>query len=379
MNPGIRKAAGSHVSETSAPVVSFFLPDIRCAFPVEVNPHYEAVESEVADWTARVFSGYDQVDDFWIGHARRSRHSLWQSMVFPDLDHGDLVLWSKITSALTVFHDAVERDREANGSARPAHGRAAWHELLEGAERIARSAASGQDPVPAVRASGHPAQIKEILCPFAKLRRRMNLRVGNDFMDGLRALADGIITEFRVAAEPGAAAALDLDTYLAIRRRTYGLFYIAALPSQNRTGQLSPDELDDPRLAQLKRLAHTHTCLVNDAYSFRMEYIRNADRVTDLVQAIPMLAHRHGSGWQEAVDRLVEMIHRTERDYLRLREHWYAEGASPTVRETCRRLEWIMSGNLQYMKVTPRYHGTHFQGEFTGGLVICDPAEAGRI
>ncbi|MGW1752208.1 terpene synthase family protein [Streptomyces sp. NPDC002092] len=367
------------MSDTLAPVISFFLPDIRCAFPVEVNPHYEAVESEVADWTARVFSGYDQVDDFWIGHARRSRHSLWQSMVFPDVDRGDLLLWSKITSALTVFHDAVERDRETHGPGWSAHWRPAWHELLEGAEHISRTAASGHDPVLAVDASAHPAPIKEILRPFAELRRRMTPRVGNDFMNGLHALADGIITEFQVGAEPGAGAALDLDTYLEIRRRTYGLFYIAALPALNRTGQLTPDELDSPQLAQLKRLAHTHTCLVNDAYSFRMEYIRNADRVTDLVQAIPMLAHRHASGWQDAVDRLVDMIHRIEQDYLRLRTAWITDGASPAARETCRRLEWIMSGNLQYMKVTPRYHGTDFQGEFTGGLVICDPAEAGRI
>jgi hypothetical protein len=366
------------MSRVSAPIISYVLADVSCAFPVEVNPHYERVEREVAEWTERVFAHYDQVDDFWLGHARRSVHSLWQSMVFPDIGYADLTLWSKITSALTVFHDAVERGRDKHGPAWKDSWRPAWHTLLDGAELIAHAAAAGQDPVAAVLAADFPAEPKEILRPFAQLRGQMSARVGNDFIAALHALADGIITEFRIAAETGGGAALDLDAYLEVRMRTYGLFYIAALPALNRTA-LTDDELNDPRLAELKRLAHIHTCLVNDLYSFRMEYIRNADRVTALVQAIPRLVHGHGLSWQEAVDQLVEMIYDTERRYLELRNAWFADGVSPAVRETCRRLEWIMSGNLEYMKVTPRYHGTYFQGEFRGGLVVCDPAEAGRI
>lgn len=367
------------MTTATAPVISYVLPDISCSFPVRINEHYEDVEREVSAWTSQVFAHHPQVDEFWLAHAARSVHSLWQSMVFPDIDRAELVRWSKITSALTVFHDAVERGREEFGASWADDWRPAWHLLLDGGARIAVAAESGRDPVRAVLDSSFPSEIQEILRPFAELRSSMPARVGADFLGGLRALADGIITEFAVGATPAGGAGLDLAEYLEIRLPTYGLFYIAALPAMNRTGELTTAELDDPRLAQLKRLAHTHTCLVNDAYSFRMEYIRNADRVTALVQAIPLLVHGHGLSWQEAVDRLVEMVHRTEQQYLELRDAWFAEGASPAVRETCRRLEWIMSGNLQYMKVTPRYHGTHFQGEFRGGPVVCDPAEAGRI
>ena len=54
---------------------------------------------------------------------------------------------------------------------------------------------------------------------------------------------------------------------------------------------------------------------------------------------------------------------------------WFAQGASPAVREYCRALESLQAGNLRFLMINPRYHGDDFTGEFTGGRVVCHPAD----
>ncbi|MFD6892167.1 hypothetical protein [Streptomyces sp. NPDC059957] len=109
-------------------------------------------------------------------------------------------------------------------------------------------------------------------------------------------------------------------------------------------------------------------------YSFRKERDdRNGKKAH--VQAVSVLQHVHGLGLQEALNRLVETIEETERQYLAVRSRW---ALTPGADEYCDRLEDISAGNLRYHQTSPRFHGDGFEGVFTGGELQVPGGLSGR-
>lgn len=206
------------------------------------------------------------------------------------------------------------------------------------------------------------------MCGAATLEGR------EDLLQCIGEAMDGIIIEGEINAS-AKAEELDLTAYLNLRQKTYGQqIYAAGAVDDTRRRFDNAKELHDPRLKELRRFTILHMALANDLYSFRKEYVENYDRIESMVNLVAIL-HRDMT-WQQAIDRCVELIYDAERRYISIRDAWLAEGdPSGVVRDVSRRLEFLIAGNLHFMKVTPRYHGSYFTGEFHGGMVICDPAD----
>lgn len=77
---------------------------------------------------------------------------------------------------------------------------------------------------------------------------------------------------------------------------------------------------------------------------------------------------------QEAINKVVEVIHKHEKDFIMLKDKYLKrEERRDEVKNFLTNLEYAMSGNLYHHQISPRFHGTNFKGRITSGLVIWHP------
>jgi len=128
----------------------------------------------------------------------------------------------------------------------------------------------------------------------------------------------------------------------------------------------------DSLLKQYYHAACSTGVLVNQIFSLRKEYYCEGGVPT----VIPALARERGISFAEATTAVGEWTLREEqRCYdLRARVLTSPMGEDPSVRAFITAVEFFLAGNLQWSRLTPRYHGTGFEyAGTTHGTMVFHP------
>ncbi|MFE0062887.1 terpene synthase family protein [Streptomyces sp. NPDC059003] len=157
-------------------------------------------------------------------------------------------------------------------------------------------------------------------------------------------------TEIRIRGQ-----ILDFPTYLAFRRTAVAASSLPRFVEYGLNIDIGSELAAHPELKQLEELQCTYLVLLNDLYSFRKEYVRSKDPVN----AIAVLTST-GHTLQQAVNYLCQLMQETEREFVTLRKSYLhtRPGLRSEVPAFLTGLGLLMSGTLQYHRMSPRYHGT---------------------
>ncbi|MCC9706036.1 terpene synthase family protein [Streptomyces sp. MNU76] len=350
--------------------ISYFLPAITCSFPWEKNKNYdEEFQENTDDWVLSLFSDNSRVIAY-RKYTHMCRLYLWVAHVLPRLPRKEYELWSKYTGAATVLDDAHERDWEASVSRDGGSALTPWEQLTENAESM-RSRSTPPHPKSCISSPlvhGITQLVDQISDTMPDAERDAFLTVIRDYFHS------NIYRNEHRASMP-VVMELSLDQYLSFRDDDTGMWpYIIGVP-HIMGAHPTEEEWNDPRRARLAWLANRHVLLVNDLYSFHKEYLQHSQNIPSLLHSVTVMVLGDGLEWQEAIDRLVNLVYAAEREYTEIRDQWIAEGASTAVREVFTGFELEMAGSLRYHLTSPRYHGRDFSGEFTSQTITCDPAD----
>ncbi|GAB1320619.1 Terpene synthase [Madurella fahalii] len=130
-------------------------------------------------------------------------------------------------------------------------------------------------------------------------------------------------------------------------------------------GELS----SDPDILLARVAAINHITLVNDLYSFPKEL-----DAKEAMNAILVLMRRGGMGLQQAINKIVDLIHEAERNFIAQRDMILSGplGKRPDIREYLDGVEYLMTGNLRWSQMSPRYFGDQHDGSFvlSGDITI---------
>jgi hypothetical protein len=127
----------------------------------------------------------------------------------------------------------------------------------------------------------------------------------------------------------------------------------------------------DGPLGDLIATALDYLILANDLFSFRAECSKN-----DFANAVSAFIFQDGLDLKGAIDKLCDVIDTREREFLVKRDHILAGaiGQRPDVQAYLAALGYMMSGNLHWSYLTPRYHGQgHIWNGSTSGTVTLQP------
>lgn len=130
------------------------------------------------------------------------------------------------------------------------------------------------------------------------------------------------------------------------------------LPGEGALGELIGKALD-------------YLILTNDLFSFRAECAKG-----DYVNAVAAFIVQDGLSLQGAIDRVCEVADTCEREFLAQRAAILAGplGRRPDAQAYVDVLGCMMSGNLHWSYLTPRYHGAgHVWSGATSGRVTLHP------
>jgi hypothetical protein len=130
------------------------------------------------------------------------------------------------------------------------------------------------------------------------------------------------------------------------------------LPGAGALGELIGSTLD-------------YLILTNDLFSFRAECAKD-----DYVNAVAAVIVQDALSLQGAIDKVCEVADEYEEDFLARREAILRSplGRRSDVRAYVEVLGSMMSGNLRWSYLTPRYHGTgHVWNGATSGTVTLHP------
>ncbi|MEU9256367.1 terpene synthase family protein [Streptomyces sp. NPDC048270] len=320
---------------------------MQTGFRWRINPHHSLETDAAANaWAYGLFSDDPRVPVPVLA----DNYTTWAALCFPDVDRGLLTCWCRFNALYTVAENKQEALYETSGagSAREMWARTATLLLRQ----------SHADDVFAVGDWGD-GLTRHFMAAAMTIAERLPESLARYFLRRTASMAQAQYQENQAIGSPR----MGWGEYLEYRQVNFGVpLFTATIPALLERN-LSADEWESAEREQLDRLTAHHCCLVNDLYSFRKEWNdRNGKKAH--VQAVSVLQHAYGLGLQEALDRLVEKIGETERKIFALRSRWALTAEAD---EYCDRLEDISAGNLRYHQISPRFHGSGFEGVFTGG------------
>ncbi|MFF3217027.1 terpene synthase family protein [Streptomyces sp. NPDC002886] len=326
---------------------TFTIPPVRSGFRWRINPHHSAEMDAAANaWAFGLFSDDPRVP----APVHADNYTTWAALCFPDADPGLLTRWCRFNALYTVIENKQEALYETSGAG---SAERLWERTVTLLFRQSHA-----DDVFAAGDWGDGLPRCNLTAAMA-IAETLPESLARYFLRRIAYMAQAQYQEDHAIRSPR----MGWGEYLEYRHINFGVpLFTATLPALLERN-LSSDEWESPGRVQLDRLTAHHCCLVNDLYSFRKERNdRNGKKAH--VQAVSVLQHVYGLNLQEALNRLVESIEETERQYVAVRSRW---ALTPQTDEYCDRLEDICAGNLRYHQTSPRFHGDGFEGVFTGG------------
>jgi hypothetical protein len=341
--------------------ISYHLPALSSRFAVKLNPHYSAETDRAANaWAwAQFGAGRDlpmpvRLDNFTV----------WAALAYPRADAATLMNWCRFNAMFTMIENLTER---SVGSERLDSSLGLWDVVTRALYRMAVA----EDPRRIAREASSRHEVQQSLLMCCSLVEGAPRHKTRRFFHAIARMTQAQRDEPMTLQ----SAAMDFENYVDYRAGNYGILLFIAGAHLMLQQEMSDAEWNHPARSYLDALVARQCCLVNDLYSFHKELRERGNR-GELVQAVSVLMRGEELTAQQAVDRLVQVIRGYEDEYVRVRDSLLARpGASAGLREYCEKLEDIMSGNLRYMLISPRYYGAGFTGEFRGGTCTVEPME----
>jgi len=262
---------------------------------------------------------------------------LWTCLLFPTGSPGRVQDICDLTLLLFATDDAY-LDRSLVRSADDACA------ILDHASVIMRG--EGGDP-------GFPwtAGMRDVWRRFAA---RMPPRQLRRLVHAIVALYQG--ASWEVAARLGGTIP-DYDAYFRIRKETLGAQIHVIMAEYAVGADLSGQFAGWRDLHALHDTLSEHLILTNDLFSFRKEHF-----AAEGVNAVSVLHRHRGMRLQQIVDWLCDRISRLEREFVVRRDRMLDTdfGAATDFRNVLEALGYVLSGNLHWSYLTPRYHGAGY-------------------
>ncbi|MDF5758973.1 terpene synthase family protein [Spongiactinospora sp. TRM90649] len=197
---------------------------------------------------------------------------------------------------------------------------------------------------------------------MASAWRAMCPRMPDGLRDRLAAATNAYVRSTAVEVEARASGeTFTRDEYMAMREGSMAADVVHYLGEYSIDIDMSADMERLPELfAQVRRVGCAHFAYVNDLLTFRKEYCDGGDFQHSLVYTA---VTDDGLTLQQSVDRLCDLIEKTERRYRDLTERILAatEGEQrERMRVYLRQVERGLAGSLDYSQVGSRYHGQGF-------------------
>lgn len=329
----------------------FHLPELARRIPVRCHPRLEQIRRESNHWV-RSRLAFALPDPAEMDTFCACEYALWTSLLFPTLMEDRTVDISDWTQYFFVFDN-----------------------VCSGAGYLARRADGARELFTAIKAviTGQAAPLDNA---YATVFQELWLRIAPQmpyeqqerFASSVACFVDGCFAE---VSSRTANQVLDYEAYMDIRRNSVGGKMYFVLVEYGLGIDLTAD-LPGPLpgggpLGRLIGLALDYLILTNDLFSFRAECVKD-----DFVNAVSAFMHHEGLSLQAAVDKLCVVADDLEQEFLAQREELLAGalGLRSDVKAYVDVLGYMMSGNLHWSYLTPRYHGRgHVWNGVTSGTV----------
>ncbi|MGG5207315.1 terpene synthase family protein [Chryseobacterium sp. MIQD13] len=131
---------------------------------------------------------------------------------------------------------------------------------------------------------------------------------------------------------------------------------------------LTDEEYHHPIIEKLEKTCTWQVTLTNDLFSLYKEC--KEGKLEKVNNIIPILVSS-GMTLQEAVDETCTQIETAHHEFIKIRNEWYNSGEqiSNDVRIFVTAMEYFMSGNTQWHRMSKRYHGKNFEDIVTSGYL----------
>lgn len=170
----------------------------------------------------------------------------------------------------------------------------------------------------------------------------------------------------------GKEAEMTVETYKQYRQTCIAYITSLLMAEYLYEIQLTDEEYNHPIVQELEKSSTWQVTLTNDLFSLYKECkdgkLENANNI------IPILVCG-GMTVQEAIDETCTQIEDSHRDFIRVRDEWYHSGEhiSNDVRTFITAMEYFMSGNNRWHRMSKRYHGKDFEDVITSGTMEWNP------
>ncbi|MGH3912607.1 MAG: terpene synthase family protein [Pseudonocardiaceae bacterium] len=337
------------------PGTQFYLPELARHIPVRCHPQVDDIIAKSNKWVRSHF-GFAIPDRAAMDAFCADGYALWTSLLFPTLADDRTVDIADWTQYFFLFDN-----------------------VCSGAGHLARRADGARELFSAITAVMEGRKIPTdyiYVAPFEELWSRIAVRMPprqrDRFAASVACFVDGCFSEVRSRAE---GRVLDYETYMATRRNSAGGKMYFVLVEYGLNVDLT-DDLPGPlpgagALGELIGTTLDYLILTNDLFSFREECAKN-----DYVNSVPALIVQDGLDLQGAIDKVCEVADDYERKFLAQRTAILESplGCRSDVQAYVDGLGWMMSGNLHWSYLTPRYHGAgHVWNGATSGRVTLHP------
>jgi hypothetical protein len=306
------------------------LPAIASRLVPKLNPSSQDITERGVRW-AREFIPFesDADRDRFIEQA----HCAWTCMLFP----AGLLERVQDICDLTLFLFATDDAYVKSASSR------APRKELDRLRELAAFVARGETP-----ASSNPWRpgFEDV---WGRLQAQMPRPQLERVARGILALYGGAARE--VAVRTGGDVPR-FEDYMRLRKDSVGAKIYFVLCEYAIGVDLS-EEAADPALQAVLDAASEHLILTNDVFSFRKECSDGDD-----VNAVAVMYRHSGLPLQRIVNELCATIELREREFMQLRADLLASslGRKRGVGATLEGLGHLLSGNLRWSYLTPRYH-----------------------
>lgn len=340
---------------TFGPGTQFYLPELARRIPVTCHPHVEDIKAKSNAWV-RSRLGFALSDRAAMDAFCACEYALWTSLLFPTLVTDRTVDVADWTQYFFLF------DNVCSGAGHLARRTDGARELFSAIKAVMEGRAVPID-------TSYAAPFEEI---WSRITSQMSPRQRERFAASVICFIDGCFSEVRSRA---AGRVFDYDTYMATRRNSVGGKMYFVLVEYGLLIDLA-DDLPGPlpgtgALGELIGTTLDYLILTNDLFSFRAECAKN-----DYVNAVSAFIVQDGLSLQGAIDKVCEVADDHERKFLAQRAAILDShlGHRADVQAYVEVLGWMMSGNLHWSYLTPRYHGAnHIWNGATSGRVTLHP------
>jgi hypothetical protein len=326
---------------------TYYLPEVVTHLPAACHPDCASLDRQCEDWARPYVLGYFG-DEARADRYRRQGLSHYACGSYPKARADRIYNVGNLMISSTLFDDTFSKPEIQNSLDASKQLHAQWCNVFDGHRPDDDSPAflMVYDSIEAVA-----AQVSERLAGRA-------LQAWRDITD----------THLDVAIYQDTDEPLTFDFYLHKRRINFYGWWLFVYAEYAMGIDLS--DLSSMELMAAQTYANNHMTLVNDLYSFPKELFADPGMNAILVFL------RQGLGLQQAVDRVVQLIHQAEAEFINVRDEILlgSLGARSDVRAYLDALGYLINGNLRWSQITPRYHGDdHHGGSITSGTITLRP------